>query len=280
MARPAQCHLFGARRPDAPGHPGAAGARRDVGDGAGRALRHEPAGHLQAPQGAGAGRADRARARGAMASLPHRAGRPAGGRRLARDLSPALERAPGSPGRYLQELQAKEARKSGTKHRREEAWPKEVASTSRRTRGDHRHARPRCAARAGVRDVDRSEAPVAVVGAERLHHHDQRLRHATGRRVALRHARARRPRLSEPHYLRRHREAGAHRLSPRRRRRRRAGAVPHHRHLRGPGRQDQADHARAVPVGRRARPGDPRVRRRHRARADAGPSRRLSGQAG
>ena len=52
---------------------------------------------------------------------------------------------------------------------------------------------PRALVLAGV---DRSQAPGAMVGSERLHHHDQRLRLAAGRRVALRHARPRRPRLS------------------------------------------------------------------------------------
>ena len=37
-----------------------------------------------------------------------------------------------------------------------------------------------------------------MVGTERLHHHDAQFRYAPGRRLAFRHARAGRPRLSEP----------------------------------------------------------------------------------
>ena len=70
------------------------------------------------------------------------------------------------------------------------------------------------------------------------------------------------------------------RLSPRRRRRRRAGAVPHHRHLRGPGRQPDPPHlARGVPVGRRARSRDQGIRRRQGRGADAVAPRRLRGDA-
>ena len=42
-----------------------------------------------------------------------------------------------------------------------------------------------------------------MVGTGRLHHHHQRVRIPPGRRLALRHARTGRPRLSEPHHLRR-----------------------------------------------------------------------------
>ena len=69
---PPERHVFRPRRPDAPRDPGAAGAGRDLGDGAGRAVRHEPARRLQASQGAGARRPDRARPRGAVAALPDR----------------------------------------------------------------------------------------------------------------------------------------------------------------------------------------------------------------
>ena len=52
------------RRPDPPGHPRAARAGRGDGQGAGSALRHLAARRLPSPQGAGAGRPDRARPRG------------------------------------------------------------------------------------------------------------------------------------------------------------------------------------------------------------------------
>ena len=108
----------------------------------------------------------------------------------------------------------------------EETWPQKIASTSKQD--------PRSIIGTRVFDAPRDlvfsawtdpEASGAMVGSERLHHHDTFLRLSAGRRLALRHARAGRPRLSEPHHLRRNRAAGTHRLSPRRRRRRRAGAV-------------------------------------------------------
>ena len=68
--------------PDAAGHPRAPGARRGIGDGARRAVRDEPAGHLEAPGGAGARRADLARPRRAAAAVPDR-GRAAWPRRAA-----------------------------------------------------------------------------------------------------------------------------------------------------------------------------------------------------
>ncbi len=48
------------------------GARRDLGHGTGKAVRHEPARGLQASQSAGARRPDRARPRSAISALPHR----------------------------------------------------------------------------------------------------------------------------------------------------------------------------------------------------------------
>ena len=72
--RPPQRHLLRSRRSDAARHPGAARARRDLGERTRRAVRDEPARRLQASQGAGARRPDRAPPRGAMAALPDRGG--------------------------------------------------------------------------------------------------------------------------------------------------------------------------------------------------------------
>src|SRR3954453_19652168 len=86
-------HFRGARRPDAARDPGAPRTRRDFGERTGGAVRHVDAGGVAASQGAGAGRADHARARSAVAPVPpQRAGAQAG-RRMARALSPTLGRA-------------------------------------------------------------------------------------------------------------------------------------------------------------------------------------------
>ena len=60
---------------------------RGLGAGARRAVRHDAAGDLQAPEGAGARRPDRARPRRAAPSLPARAAPPEAGGRLDRHLS-------------------------------------------------------------------------------------------------------------------------------------------------------------------------------------------------
>src|SRR4029450_138414 len=65
-------------------------------DGLGGAVRDEPPRRLQAPQGAGAGRPDRAGTRGPVAALPA-GGRPAqGGGRLGGGLPPVLGAEPGA----------------------------------------------------------------------------------------------------------------------------------------------------------------------------------------
>src|SRR5690606_2535285 len=87
-------HLLGARRSHAAGDLVAARLRRGLGDGARRAVRHEPAGDLEAPQGAGARGPDRARAKGAVAPLPARSGAAEGGDGLAALLPELLERQP------------------------------------------------------------------------------------------------------------------------------------------------------------------------------------------
>src|SRR5947207_13637964 len=96
--RPPQRHVPRPRRPDAAGHSGPAGARRDIGFGTGRTVRHQRTRDLPASQGAGARRPDRARPRGAMAAMPDRAERAEGRGRLARGVSPALGAAAGSSG--------------------------------------------------------------------------------------------------------------------------------------------------------------------------------------
>src|SRR2546427_10496735 len=72
------------RRPDAPSDPGAVGGRRSDGHGAGRAVRHEPAGDLQAPQGSGARRLDHPGPGGAAPAPQARAAATHGGDRLDR----------------------------------------------------------------------------------------------------------------------------------------------------------------------------------------------------
>src|SRR5262249_23924614 len=69
---PPRSHLRSARRSDAAGNPRAAGSRRSLGHGADGTVLHEPAGGLEAPEGAGAGRADLDRARGAAAAAAPR----------------------------------------------------------------------------------------------------------------------------------------------------------------------------------------------------------------
>src|SRR3954469_17384317 len=85
-----RCHLCGARRSHPPGDPGAAGARRGHGDRARRAVRDQPARHLQASQGAGERRPDLARARCAAAAVPARGATARAGDRMAGELSPVL----------------------------------------------------------------------------------------------------------------------------------------------------------------------------------------------
>ena len=87
-----------------------------------------------------------------------------------------------------------------------------------------------------------------------------------------------RPRLREPHHLRRDRAAGAAALPPRRRRRCRAGAVSHHGDVRATRRQDARHLARRVPVGRGARPRHQGIRRRQGPGADLGAARRICGR--
>src|SRR5690349_4513635 len=98
-ARPAQRDVRGPRRPDAAGDPGAALPGRGAGDRARRTVRDEPAGNLQASEGAGTRGADRARARGAVAAVPAAAAAAEGCGRLARRLPAVLGAEPGSPGR-------------------------------------------------------------------------------------------------------------------------------------------------------------------------------------
>ena len=104
-----------------------------------------------------------------MAALPDRADRAQGRGRLARG---AIA---GSGKQRLDRLERLSARSASAKEKkRREAWPQKIASTLKRDpRVDRRHARVRCAARAGVFGVDRSQASGAMVGSERLHHHDQ-----------------------------------------------------------------------------------------------------------
>src|SRR5437660_11582489 len=81
---PAQPDLRRARRSDPPRHPRSPDEGGGLGDGAGQAVRHEPPRGVEAPQGAGAGRAHLARPRRTVASLPARrqpaatSGRPGG----------------------------------------------------------------------------------------------------------------------------------------------------------------------------------------------------------
>ena len=111
-----------ADRPRAPSSR-APGAGRGVGDGAGRALRHEPAGHLQAPQGAQALRLDSARPRRPAPTLPAR------GQRHARAATDWLD----GYRRYWDESYRqprRRARRHGTRGpptRRRPASPKRVA---------------------------------------------------------------------------------------------------------------------------------------------------------
>ena len=263
--------------PDAARHPGAARAGRDLGVGTGRALRHEPSGRLQASEGAGARGPDRARPRGAVAALPDRAAGAQGRRRLARALSPALGTSASIASTIIC-ASCRPRRVRQAKQREEEAWPQEIASTSSRTRGHHRHARFRRAARAGVRGVDRSRSIWRNGGARTASPPRPRVRHAAGRRLALCHARARRPRLSEPHHLRRDREAGAASSTTT------AAATTSSRCSSAPPSRSRTSaatdrltlHAR-VPVGRRARPRGQGYGADKGAGADPGASRRLLG---
>src|SRR5438128_6657902 len=86
--------------------PRPARVRSGLGDGAGRAVRHEPAGDLQASQGAGARRANFARSRRAAAAPPTRAQAAGGSHQMVGALPPALGRqlpAPRRPARAAQD---------------------------------------------------------------------------------------------------------------------------------------------------------------------------------
>src|SRR6478609_9182473 len=97
-AGPADADLRGLGRPHAAGHAGPAGGGGGDGERAGAAVRGVPAGDLAAPQGARAGGAGRAHARGAVAAEPV-AGRSLGrgGRLAAR--SPSHVGRPDGPAR-------------------------------------------------------------------------------------------------------------------------------------------------------------------------------------
>src|SRR5689334_4720390 len=90
--RPADRDVRGARRPDAAGDPLAPRRRRRHRQGARGTVRDHDSGRLQAPQGAGARRADHARADGAATAVapPRHAARP--GSRMARPVPPVLGR--------------------------------------------------------------------------------------------------------------------------------------------------------------------------------------------
>src|SRR6185503_2567839 len=92
-------HLRRPRRSHAAGHPGPAGLGRGLGHGPGPALRHEPARGLQAPQGAGARGAGRARAGRPAPSPPPRRGPPGGGHGVAGGVPPLLGAPLRAPGR-------------------------------------------------------------------------------------------------------------------------------------------------------------------------------------
>jgi adenylate cyclase len=81
--RSAEHDVCGPRRPDAAGDPGPACAGRDDGQRVGQAIQDERAGCVEAPECAGAGRADRARTLGTMAAVPSRTRRAQRCRRLA-----------------------------------------------------------------------------------------------------------------------------------------------------------------------------------------------------
>src|SRR5262245_3337296 len=89
-ARRSQQYFLGPRRSHASRDPCAARAWRNLGVGAGQAVRHEPAGDLEAPQSARAREAHHAWPRGAVAPLPDRARSAEERRRMARELSPLL----------------------------------------------------------------------------------------------------------------------------------------------------------------------------------------------
>src|SRR5262245_1802624 len=107
------------RRPDPTGHPGPPGPGRNLGDGAGPALRDDPARDLQAPQGAGARGARQPPPRGAAAPCPARGPAARRGDRVAGALPPFLESALGAPRRparrnedRLEEARTHEAQKT------------------------------------------------------------------------------------------------------------------------------------------------------------------------
>ena len=80
----------GARGSDAAGDPGAARDGRGIGDGVGGAVCDEPAGDLEAPQGAGARGPDIAGAGCAAAAVPARGEAARGGHRMAGEIPPVL----------------------------------------------------------------------------------------------------------------------------------------------------------------------------------------------
>ena len=142
---------------------------------------------------------------------------------------------------------------------------------------DHRHARVRRAARAGVDGVDRSQAPGAMVGPGRLHHHDQRvsifvpggvwrfvMHGPDGRdyenRITF-------DEIVKPERIRYH-HGGGDDVEPVQFR-----TTVTFENLAG--NRTQAHLARGVPVGRRARARDQGIRRRQGRRADAVAARRL-----
>src|SRR5207253_8806578 len=88
--QPPRPDLRRARRPDAPRDPRPPRRRGGGRDGAREALPHEPAGDLEASEGARAGRAHRPQPPGAVAALPARGAAAAGGGGLDRALSALL----------------------------------------------------------------------------------------------------------------------------------------------------------------------------------------------
>ena len=176
-----------------------------------QAVRHQRPGDLQASQGAGERRPDHPQPRGAVAALQDRAGRAARSsttgsseyRRLWEQRLDRLEE-------YLRELQAQGKRTSQSPSRRRrrsvvarssidlDRDPKAIIAT-----------RELDAPRELVwRGVDRSRSIWRNGGGPTASPPRPAHSICARRHLALRHARAGRPRLREPHYLRRHREAG------------------------------------------------------------------------
>ena len=128
--------------------------------------------------------------------------------------------------------------------------------------------------RAGVRAVDLAGAPGQLVGTERLHAHDPRSRHPSGRRLEVHDARTRRRRLPERPQVRRDPRSRAHLVRAREPERGRPG-VPRRHHVRRLPGDDGPDDAVGLRDDRAAAARRRQVRRDRGRQPDPGPPGRV-----